>query len=179
VPGTAPYVAGFAAAGDPGPLGFGTDYFAPRTFFSFGPNTILEGDVYLVAGDQKHARQVIYDLHNTLTKADISAPIGSLDTPIPNQQLSGKSGVTGWAFDNTAVSKVDVYVDGLLAGNATYCGSRPDVANDWPHAPADIGFSFSLDTTKYANGLHVLEIRATDVNSNVAIFPDVPVTIQN
>jgi hypothetical protein len=179
VPGMAPYVAGFAAAGDPGPLGFGTYYFAPRTFFSFGPNTILEGDVYLVAGDQKHARQVIYDLHNTLTKADISAPIGSLDTPIANQQLSGKTSVTGWAFDNTAVSKVDIYVDGLLAGSATYGGSRPDVANDWPHAPADIGFSFSLDTTRYANGLHVLEIRATDVNSNVAIFPDVPITIQN
>lgn len=179
VPGMAPYVAGFAAAGDSSPFGFGTGYFAPRTFFSFGPNSTLEGDVYLVAGDYKHARQVIYDLHNTLTKADISAPIGSLDTPIVNQQLSGKASVAGWAFDNAAVSKINVYVDGVLAGTATYGGSRPDVANDWPHAPVDIGFSFSLDTTKYLNGLHVIEIRATDTSNNVAVLPDVPVTIQN
>jgi hypothetical protein len=179
VPGMAPYIGGFQAAGDSGPFGFGTNYFAPRTFFSFGPGTVLEGDVYLVAGDLKHARQVIYDLHNTLPAADIFTPIGTVDAPVPNAQLTGITSVAGWAFDDTAVAKVDIYVDDVLAGSANYGGSRPDVANDWPHAPTNIGFSFSLNTTTYTNGLHVISVRATDTSGNVAVLPDVPVTVQN
>ena len=179
VPGMAPYVGGFAAAGDSGADGFGTDYFAPRTFFSFGPNSVLEGDVYLVAGDYKHARQVIYDLHNSLPAKDIFTPIGSVDSPAPNAQLSGTTNVAGWAFDDVAVSKVDVYVDGVLAGTATYGGSRPDVAHDWPYAPSAIGYNFSLNTTSFANGPHTVVVRAIDTSGNVAVFPVVPITIEN
>jgi N-acetylmuramoyl-L-alanine amidase len=132
VPGMSNYVGGFAATGDPGPFGFGTNYFNPHTNFSFGPNSILEGDAYLVAGDVKHARQVIYDLHNSIPPVDISTPITTLDTPVPNQQLSGTFSVAGWAFDETAVAKVDVYVDGTLAGTATYGIPRPDVHRPGP-----------------------------------------------
>jgi hypothetical protein len=179
VPGMAPYIGGFAAAGDPGPTGFGTDYFAPRTFFPVGPHSVLEGDVYLVAGDYKHARQVIYDLHSRLPPKDIFTPVGSVDSPAANTQVSGTISVAGWALDDVAVSRVDVYVDAGLAGTATYGGSRPDVANDWPHAPAAIGYALSLDTTSYSNGPHTIEIRAIDTSGNVAVFPDLPVTIQN
>jgi hypothetical protein len=179
VPGMAPYIGGFAAAGDPGPTGSGTDYFAPRTFFTFGPNSVLEGDVYLVAGDYKHARQVIYDLHSKLPAKDIFTPTGSVDSPAANTQVSGVISVAGWAMDDVAISRVDVYVDAGLAGTATYGGSRPDVANDWPHAPAAIGYNFSLDTTSYSNGSHTIQVRAIDTSGNVAFFPDFPVTIQN
>lgn len=179
VPGMAPYIGGFDAAGDSGPTGFGTEYFAPRTFFSFGPNSVLEGDVYLIAGDYKHARQVVYDLHNKLPARDIFTPIGSVDVPTPNAELSGATNVSGWAFDDTAVAKVVVYVDGVIAGTATYGGSRPDVASDWPHAPTNIGYGFSLSTRAYSNGAHVISVRATDTSGNVAVFADVPITIQN
>jgi len=70
-------------------------------------------------------------------------------------------------------------VDGNLVGTATYGGSRPDVANDWPNAPAAIGYNFSLDTTRFSNGPHTIQVRATDTSGNVAVFPDVPVTVQN
>lgn len=179
VPPMAPYLGGFAAAGDSGPTGSGTNYFAPRTFFTFGPNSVLEGDVYLIAGDYKHARQVIYDLHNSLPASDIFTPLGSVDSPAPNAQLSGTVNVAGWALDDTAVSRVDIYVDGTLAGTAAYGGSRPDVANDLPNAPAAIGYNFSLNTTMYSNGSHIVVVRAVDTSGNVAVFPDVPVTIQN
>jgi len=108
IPGVAPYIGGFAAAGDPGPTGFGTNYFNAFTIYSFGPNSVLEGDVYLVAGDYKHSRQVIYDLHNRLPAVDIFTPFGVVDTPPPNSQLAGAVNLTGWIFDNVAVSKVDV-----------------------------------------------------------------------
>jgi hypothetical protein len=179
VPGMAPYIGGFSAAGDTGPTGFGTNYFAPRTFFTFGPGSILEGDVYLVAGDCKHARQVIYDLHNTLPAKDTFTPIGSVDSPVANAQVSGTINVGGWAFDDTAVSHVDVFVDGQSAGSANYGGSRPDVANDWPHAPSAIGYNFPLQTTLYANGPHIVEVRAVDSSGNTAVFPDILIVIQN
>jgi hypothetical protein len=127
----------------------------------------------------KHARQVIYDLHNMLPAKDIFTPIGTVDRPAPNAQLSGTTDVAGWAFDDVAVSEVDVYVDGVLAGTATYGGSRPDVANDWPHAPSAIGYNSSLDTISYANGPHTVEVRAIDTSGNVAALPGVPVIIQN
>ena len=66
-----------------------------------------------------------------------------------------------------------------MAGTATYGGSRPDVGNDWPHAPTNIGYSFTLNTAAYFNGAHVISVRGTDTTGNVAVFPDVPVTIQN
>src|SRR5256885_17175279 len=99
-----PYIACFAAAGDPGPNGFGTNYFAPRTFFSFGPNSVLEGDVYLVAGDYKHSRQVIYDLHNRLLAKDIFTPFGLVDNPAANSQVSGTSNLAGWLVDDSLAS---------------------------------------------------------------------------
>jgi hypothetical protein len=173
------YVGVFAAAGDSGPFGFGTNYFDPHTFFSFGPNSILEGDVYVIAGDITHARQVIYDLHNNIPAVDIATPVTTVDTPVPNQQLSGTFSVAGWAFDDTAVAKVDVYVDGTLAGTATYGISRPDISQDWPNAPANVGFTFSLNTATYPNGNQVIQVRATDTNGNGAVMPDVPVSIQN
>lgn len=179
VPGMSNYVGGFAASGDPGPFGFGTNYFNPHTNFSFGPNSILEGDVYLVAGDVTHARQVIYDLHNNIPPVDISTPVATLDTPVSNQQLSGTFNLSGWALDDTAVAKVEVYVDGTVAGTATYGTSRPDVAQGWPNAPQNVGFTFSLNTATFPNGNHTIQIRATDTNGNVAVLPNVPVTIQN
>jgi Bacterial Ig domain len=77
--------------------------------------------------------------------------------PGTNSRLAGAVDVTGWAFDNVAVSKVDVYVDGGLAGTAIYGGPRPDVANTFPNVPTTIGYSFSLDTRLNA------ECRSTNV----------------
>jgi hypothetical protein len=179
VPGMFPYVSGFSAAGGSGPNGTGTNYFAPLTVYSFGPNSVREGDVYLVAGDYKHARQVVYDLHNQVHTTDIFTPFGAVDAPAINQQLTGMSNVAGWAFDNVAVSRVDVFVDGILAGTATYGGSRPDVGQDFPNAPRAIGFNFSLDTNGYTNGAHTLQVRAVDSSGNAALLPDVAIGIQN
>ncbi len=178
-PASAFYPGGFVAPGDPGPTGFGTNYFAPMAVYTFGPNSVLEGDAYLVAGDYKHARQVIYDLHNHIAVADIMAPLAVVEEPLANSLISGKVDVSGWALDDTAVSNVDVYVDGALAGNATYGGSRPDVGNDFPHASAAIGYGFLLDTSQYGNGAHTIEVRVLDSSGHLAILQHVPVTIQN
>ena len=62
-------------------------------------------------------------------------------------------------------------VDGSSLGNAAYGLSRPDLPEALPGQSKDVGFDYSLDSTKFANGAHNLSVKATDQNGNIAIFP--------
>lgn len=179
VPSQYPYVNGFDFAGPSGPDGSGTNYFAPFVSLTIGPNFTFEGDYYLIAGDYQSARQIVYALHNQFSAPDIFAPFGVTDAPTSGSTLSGVATIRGWALDDTSVAKVELLVDGTSGGVATYGISRPDIPAVYPNASANAGFSYSLDTTRYANGPHVLNVRATDNSGNVATFPNVRVTISN
>ncbi len=178
VPGQYPYVSGFRTLPEARKK-FATNYFFPRVPFSFGPDTVLEADAYLFPGDYRQARQATYSLHRSLPQRDIFPPYGSTDSPKRDSNASGPLSVSGWAFDDTQVSDVDVLVDEHLAGRANYGLSRPDISKVWPHAPAEIGFSYTLDTSKYPNGKHLVGVNAKDPAGNVAIFPRIPILIDN
>src|SRR5262249_20861984 len=175
VPSQYPYASGFDSPAD------GTNYFLPFTMLTIGPNFTFTGDFYVIGGDYNSARQTIYDLHQNLGLApNIFAALGSFDVPSPGSTLSGTVTAGGWAFANAAkVSSVEILVDKVVDGTATYGLPRPGIADTFFHAPTNIGFSYSLDTTKYANGLHSLNVRVTDATGIVSVFSDVPVTISN
>jgi Bacterial Ig domain len=174
VPSQYPYVSGFDSPGD------GTNYFLPFSMLTFGPNFMFEGDFYVIGGDYAAARQIVYDLHRELGPApDIFAPLGSTDAPSPGSTISGNTTVSGWAFGTANLTSVEVLVDKTADGTATYGSPRPDVGDTFFHAPANIGYSYSLDTTKYADGPHTLNVRVTDNNGNVAVFADVAVSVSN
>ena len=97
----------------------------------------------------------------------------------PGSTISGVTTVSGWAFGTANLASIDVLVDKDADGIATYGSPRPDVGDTFPHAPVNIGFSYSLDTTKYADGPHTLNVRVTDNNGNVAVFADVAVSVSN
>ncbi len=82
-------------------------------------------------------------------------------------------------MDNVSVASVQITVDGVIDGTATYGTSRPDVQTVFPNASANLGFTYVLNTAHYANGPHILTARVTDASGNVAIFPNVGVTITN
>jgi len=180
VPSQYPYVLGFAAPspGPGGPTDDATNYFAPLGNFTIGPNFVLEGDIYLIAGNCGTARQIADQLHQSLSTPDIFTPTGALDVPSPGSTVSGVTSVNGWTFDDVKVSSVEILVDGVVDGMAVY-GSPRDVTGTYPHAPANIEYSYSLATTKYHNGTHILNTRVTDSSGNVAVFADVAVTISN
>jgi hypothetical protein len=146
---------------------------------TIGPNVVFEGDIYLIAGDPAGARQIIYDLHQSLTAPDIFMPIGSTDVPSGGSTISGVTTVGGWTFGTVNVAKVEILVDGTVDGTASYGSPRPDVATGYPNVPVNIGFSYSLTTTRYSNGPHTLNVRATDTSGNVAVFPNVHLTVSN
>jgi len=125
------------------------------------------------------ARQLVYELHKNLSAPDIFTPFGATDQPASGNTIGVMATVSGWTFDDVSVAKVEILVDGVVDGTASYGSSRPDVAGTFPHAPVNIGFSYSLDTTKYSNGAHTLNVRVTDSSGNIAVFPDVGVTVGN
>ena len=178
VPGEYAYVSGFRTLPEARKK-FATNYFFPRVPFSFGPNSVLEGDAYVFVGDYRQSRQAIYSLHRSLPRRDIFPPYGSTDSPKRDSKTSGPLPVAGWAFDDTQVSEVEVLVDEHFVGPANYGVSRPDISKVWSHAPSAIGFSYTLDTSKYPDGKHFVGVNAKDPAGNVAIFPRIPIIIDN
>lgn len=70
------------------------------------------------------------------------------------------------------VSKVEVLIDGVTDGTASYGQPRPDVQLVYADSPINVGFTYSLNTAAYPGGMH--RIRLADSNGNVAVAPVFP-----
>ncbi len=110
---------------------------------------------------------------------DIAGPQMFLDAPAANATVSGSAfRVRGWAFDDTALARVEILVDGAVVGTATGGVARPDIPLAFPGAPGDSGFFLDLDTRTFANGTHTITARAVDTAGN-ASSQTVSVTVSN
>src|SRR5207248_3334114 len=102
--------------------------------------------------------------------ADIgNPPTLFVDAPASGATISGSIPVLGWAIDNamvcgTAISKVEVFLEGTKLGNAAYGQNRPDVCAAFGPRPGcpNVGFTYSWDTKSASNGPHTLHVSATD-----------------
>ena len=101
--------------------------------------------------------------------APAGPPSVHIDTPASGATVSGTVGIWGWAVDayagGTAISNVQIQVDGVAVGTAAYGSSRPDVCSTYTGCP-NVGFSFSLNTSSLAAGTHTITAIATDSNAN-------------
>lgn len=96
--------------------------------------------------------------------AQTTSPKGWIDDP-QGTTVSGSIAIVGWAIDQaapsgTGVDRVEIVVDGTSRGNATYGGSRPDIAGAYGSQFTTSGFSFALDTSTFAPGTHSVEAHA-------------------
>jgi hypothetical protein len=94
------------------------------------------------------------------------SPFGNVDIPdlAATYNASGSFPVSGWTLDTDGVAKVEVLIDNGVVQNAMYGDPRPDVANtiaDWPDALYS-AFVANVDTTRILDGVHTLDVRATD-----------------
>jgi hypothetical protein len=101
--------------------------------------------------------------------AKVTPPTVWIDAPTQGSTVSGTVRVAGWAIDNsstvgTAISSLQVKVDGSVVGAATYGLSRPDVCAAFPGRPGcpNVGYSFSLNTASLSPGSHTITVTATD-----------------
>jgi beta-lactamase class A len=106
--------------------------------------------------------------------------IGYIDAPANNSTIIGKSIVKGWFLDKNVVSKVEILVDGVLAGQAVYGDTRLDVQKVYPqYNNGKAGFHYSLDTTKFSNGKHTVTVRETSKNGRVTTLSGKTVTVKH
>jgi hypothetical protein len=94
-----------------------------------------------------------------------------IDSLSQGQTISGTVTVAGWAIDNTTVpitpiGSVQIKVDGITAGSATYGVQRLDVCAVYPGRPncPNVGFTFQLNTTKLSAGTHTITAVAFDTD---------------
>ncbi len=89
--------------------------------------------------------------------------------------------ITGWAVDDDGVERVELYVDGVIAGLTDYGQNRPDVQQVFPGYPdgAQVGFGIYLDSTLYSNTLHQISARVTSNTGEQTFLNSVTVQINN
>jgi len=128
-------------------------------------------------------------LDNTINQP----PIGWIDVPgsegFPG--ASGSIGIVGWALDDVNVDHIEFLVDsqivatavgrGLPGSTAFYGGARPEVRAAYPDVPNSLfsGFAANIDTTRMVNGVHSLDVRATDNLGASSLIGSRPLQIVN
>ncbi len=85
----------------------------------------------------------------------------SITAPSNGATVSGQVSVQATATDSASVTSVRLYVDGVLSGTGS-----------------GTSYSFRWDTTKAANGSHILEAQASDAAGNSSAV-SVSVTVSN
>jgi hypothetical protein len=111
------------------------------------------------------------------TSAPVSSPTSNLPfdgwiDDYPNA-LSGVVNISGWAVYG-AGSEVEIWVDGASLGTATRVArsgileAARSTGRDYSQSTPLPGFTVSWDTTKYANGSHLLQMRIIGSDGQVS-----------
>ncbi|MGD8441395.1 MAG: Ig-like domain-containing protein, partial [Holophagae bacterium] len=143
-----------------------TPFARPGFATSFDSATLTDGSHTLFVrvafndGTEEDFGERTVTVDNDLNQA----PFGELEMPGADQPMSGVFPVTGWALDDSELRFVEIMVDGVSVGNAVTGIHRPDIMQRFPSHPdaADAGFVKMLNTTHWANGIHVLSVRLVD-----------------
>jgi hypothetical protein len=156
----------------PGCPNVGWAYSLDTTKLAAGGHTItvVATDTNLIPTAGSTSVQVFV---GSLSTGPLSTPLVVIDSPTAGSVVAGNITVSGWAIDAqtsgaSAISAVQVLVDGAVAGNATYGQVRPDVCSSHPAAPncPNVGYTFSLNASNYAAGPHTLSVIATDSDAS-------------
>ena len=87
-----------------------------------------------------------------------------------NYTVSGVANFYGWALADTgSVSTVNVAIDGMAFGAASYGAIRTDVCAKYSASNCpDVGWSFPFDTSVLAAGSHTLAVTVTTASGQVS-----------
>jgi hypothetical protein len=111
---------------------------------------------------------------------NVQNPVGYIDYLEPDSTVSGTYPLRGWAkVDQSSIRSIEVWIDGVKRGTATYGIARPDAGGDY-------GYSWEWDTTAYSNGAHTIQVKAIAAHGGSTWLPSamsrkttLPVTVHN
>ena len=102
-------------------------------------------------------------------------PTISIDSPTPGSTISGTTTVSGWTLDNqsvvaAAIAGVQVQVDGVTVGSATYGIPRADACAVYPGRLGcpNVGFTYQLNAASLSAGTHTIGVLATATDGSTA-----------
>ncbi len=115
---------------------------------------------------------------------------GAVEVPLDGVTVSGYVQISGFALNGNEISSLDVFIDGTAEVNRVTSASnvkiglpRPDVIQAFPQyvgtAAGSPGFQASFRAANYANGVHTINIRVTDVTGCCYFLAPRSVTIDN
>jgi len=116
-------------------------------------------DVYYGHG-RVNARRAVAAVVNSVP-ADTTAPSVAFSSPADGAILAGTANISLSATDNVGVTKVELYIGGVLYGQSSSASA-----------------TFSWNTTNSLDGAYTLEARAYDAANNVA-SKSINVTVKN
>jgi hypothetical protein len=101
------------------------------------------------------------DFINSHRVLDTTAPAQTyVDGPSAGAIIRGILSVDGWAVDfETGISRIEIYLDGVLLGNAEYGRWREDLAGN-------VGYRWEGNSAAYADGPHTLLVKFFDNAEN-------------
>lgn len=132
----------------------GTDTVAPYSA-SFNSTNIADGSVaftaqaYDATGNQGNSSTYWLTIDNIADVADTIAPSVSITNLVNGGSISGNQAIKVSATDNTAVTKIELYIDGQLKTQTT-----------------ESTLSYSWNTRKVSNGYHTILTKAFDAAGN-------------
>ena len=114
-----------------------------------------------------------------------SLPVGAIESPADGAAISGSQTMRGYVYaPDLGISAVDVMIDGITYGSASYGQKRDDICGSLQPLPPNcpnVGFQFSLNTAsgpiQLPNGVHTLQVRARDAAGRVKLIPETPLKI--
>jgi fibronectin type 3 domain-containing protein len=135
-------------------------------------NPNVPGDIIINIYNKDH--QWLVSTKITALDKQVQLPAkGFIDTPKKDQVLAAdKCTISGWFLDPSGVSKIEVLIDDVVAGEATYGHSRPDVMNVFPaYNNNNSGYRYVLDLKGIPQGSHTIKIRGTGNDGRQTTLP--------
>jgi len=168
-------------------------FFAVDTLYWLGRGVLrFENNILEVWARTKDPSRppVLLDRRMIKVKCEpFDAPaFGDLERPRIMQDLRGTVLLRGWLIDYNLLTRLHVWVDGHLDGSIDeYSGKlhlyRPDIALRYPWLPVTqsrySGFEYTLDTSKYVDGVHTLILEAEDRGGRRTMWVQRPVRFDN
>ena len=138
-----------------------------RIVFGLPANGTVSARAYLILGSFATVKILAEGLDAKIP------PFGYADTPANDDEVSGDTlNVEGWVLDNKGVSKIEVFIDGVSKGEIALNTAREDVCKEWPGYSMcpTAGYSGSVNISDLSVCAYLVEIKATDTDSNVRVI---------
>jgi hypothetical protein len=163
-------------------VGFSTPLNLARLGIAPGPHTIRIRATNARGSFQDYPEEPVTFF---VDASEPSPAIGAIEAPADGAELSGTVAMKGYAYSKELrVRGVDVILDGVTYGAATYGQRRDDICGSLDPKPPNcpnVGFTYSLDTrfgsVPLPNGRHALQVRVRDEIDNYTLIPATPLTI--